>query len=62
MAEKDVIYTQNRELSWLRFDERVLEEALEKDVPAFEKLKSSWTPSSNRRPPYTKKETEFIRM
>ena len=39
MAEKDVIYTQNRELSWLRFDERVLEEALEKDVPAFEKLK-----------------------
>ena len=39
MAEKDVIYTQNRELSWLRFNERVLEEALEKDVPAFEKLK-----------------------
>lgn len=35
----DVIYTQNRELSWLRFNERVLEEALEKDVPAFEKLK-----------------------
>ncbi len=39
MAEKDVIYTQNRELSWLRFNERVLKEALEKDVPAFEKLK-----------------------
>ena len=36
---KDTIYTQNRELSWLRFNERVLEEAREKDVPAFEKLK-----------------------
>lgn len=38
MTEKK-IYTQNRELSWLRFDERVLEEALEENVPAFEKLK-----------------------
>ena len=47
MAEKDVIYTQNRELSWLRFNERVLKEALEKDVPAFEKLKFISTFTSN---------------
>lgn len=36
---KETIYTQNRELSWLRFNERVLDEAKEKGVPAFEKLK-----------------------
>lgn len=32
-------YAQNRELSWLKFNERVLLEALDSDVPAFEKLK-----------------------
>ncbi len=32
-------YMQNRELSWLRFDERVLQEAVGKDTPLFEKLK-----------------------
>ena len=36
---KETIYTQNRELSWLRFNERVMDEAKEKGVPAFEKLK-----------------------
>lgn len=36
---KETIYTQNRELSWLRFNERVLEEAVEEGVPAFERLK-----------------------
>lgn len=36
---KETLYTQNRELSWLRFNERVLEEAVEEGVPAFERLK-----------------------
>ena len=33
------IYTQNRELSWLRFNERVLQEAQDERVPLFERLK-----------------------
>lgn len=36
---KSTIYTQNREWSWLRFNERVLDEAREEGVPAFERLK-----------------------
>ena len=32
-------YMQNRELSWFRFNERVLQEAVGKDTPLYEKLK-----------------------
>ena len=37
--ERDFSYTQNRELSWLRFDDRILDEAYDPEVPAFERLK-----------------------
>ena len=40
-------YTQNRELSWLRFDRRVLEEAADPAVPALERLKFVSIFSSN---------------
>ena len=32
-------YYVNRELSWLKFDERVLSEARDKNLPLFERLK-----------------------
>ena len=35
----DYSYTQNRELSWLKFDNRVLDEAFDPAVPLFERLK-----------------------
>ena len=34
----DFSYTQNRELSWLRFDDRILDEAYDETVPVFERL------------------------
>jgi len=35
----DTSYTQNRELSWLRFNERVLDEARDITVPLYERMK-----------------------
>ena len=35
----DLTYTQNRELSWLKFDNRVLTEAFDESVPLYERLK-----------------------
>ena len=47
-------YTQNRELSWLRFDDRVLVEAKDETVPLLERLKSVYFFTSNL--------TEFFRV
>ena len=44
---KQYRYTQNRELSWLRFDQRVLEEAADPSIPALERLKFVSIFSSN---------------
>ncbi|MGI6205404.1 MAG: polyphosphate kinase 1 [Anaerovoracaceae bacterium] len=41
MTEKadEIQFTQNRELSWLRFNDRVLDESADENVPLFERLK-----------------------
>ena len=40
MAKSEILdYTQNRELSWLRFNQRVLEEARDESVPLMERMK-----------------------
>ncbi|MEW4411310.1 RNA degradosome polyphosphate kinase [Clostridium sp. AN503] len=52
MAETDTIYTDpknyvNRELSWLEFDYRILNEARDKSIPLFERLKFLSITASN---------------
>lgn len=40
-------YYENRELSWIKFDERVLEEARDKNIPLLERVKFTSIVSSN---------------
>ncbi|MCC8161999.1 MAG: RNA degradosome polyphosphate kinase, partial [Lachnospiraceae bacterium] len=44
---KDPAYYENRELSWLSFDERILGEARDKTTPLFERLKFLSITASN---------------
>ena len=37
VRKRDYSYTQNRELSWLMFDNRVMDEAFDPEVPLFER-------------------------
>ena len=39
VRKRDYSYTQNRELSWLMFDNSVMNEAFDPEVPLFERLK-----------------------
>ena len=41
------LYYENRELSWIKFDHRVLEEAKDKSIPLLERLKFVGITSSN---------------
>ena len=40
-------YYENRELSWIKFDQRVLEEARDKNIPLLERVKFLSIVSSN---------------
>ena len=44
---ENYLYTQNREFSWLRFNQRVLEEAADPTLPPLERLKFVSIFSSN---------------
>ena len=44
---KNPKYYTNRELSWILFDHRVLNEARDKSIPLFERLKFTSIVSSN---------------
>ena len=39
MGKEILEYTQNRELSWLKFNQRVLQEAKDQSVPLLERMK-----------------------
>ena len=39
IVKRDMSYTQNRELSWLRFNERVLAQAIDPAVPLMERMR-----------------------
>ena len=43
----DPAYYENRELSWIKFDQRVLSEARDKSIPLLERLKFVSITSSN---------------
>ena len=50
MGKQEILdYTQNRELSWLRFNQRVLEEARDETVPLMERIKSAIKPMPRSR-------------
>ena len=44
---KDPAYYENRELSWIKFDQRVLSESRDKSIPLLERLKFVSITSSN---------------
>ena len=39
IVKRDMSYTQNRELSWLKFNERVLAQAIDPTVPLMERMR-----------------------
>ena len=47
MDAKSYTFTQNRELSWLKFNDRVLSEATDETLPLLERLKFLAIFSSN---------------